>query len=283
MATSVYARWWRIVAKTPAELLLADRFPWLTRYENLCASCFAATPVPVPSPMPVPIPAPTPAPTTRPPTPLESWLLGGCYDVGGVRAGAARLHGRDERADGDLCARVGVWLLKSKFRYLHYENRQRRACFNATETAPPSPNRGHLAKGGSWVLWGSWGCFGVLQFRPERASGVWLLKSKFSLSALRKLSAARLLQRYRNRISGSQTAPPSPNRGHLAKEGPWVPWGSWGCFGVLRFRPERASGVWLLKSKFRYLHYKFRNRPKCASTPQKPNFRLSNRPFGWPG
>ena len=59
---------------------------------------------------------------------------------------------------------------------------------------------------------------------------------------------------------------PSPNRGHLAKEGPWVPWGSWGCFGVLRFRPERASGVWLLKSKFRYLHYKFRNRPKCAST-----------------
>ena len=115
---------------------------------------------------------------------------------------------------------------------------------------PQSPNRGHLAKGGSWVSWGSWGCVGVLQFRPERASGVWLLKSKFSLSALRKSSAARLLQRYRNRISGSQTAPPSPNRGHLAKEGPWVPWGSWGCVGVLRFRPERASGVWLLKIKF---------------------------------
>jgi len=43
----------------------------------------------------------------------------------------------------------------------------------------------------------------VLQFRPGRASGVWLLKSKFSLSALRKSSAARLLQRYRNR-------PPEP-------------------------------------------------------------------------
>ena len=123
-----------------------------------------------------------------------------------------------------------------------------------TETAPPSPNRGHLAKEGSWVLRGSWGCFGVLQFRPERASGVWLLESKFSLSALRKLSAACLLQRYRNRFSGSKTAPPSPNRGHLAKEGPWVPWGSWGCFGVLRFRPERASGVWLRESNFRYLH-----------------------------
>ena len=106
-ATSVYARW-RIVAKTPAELLLTDRFPWFTRYGNLCTSCFASTPVPVPSPMPVPIPAPTLAPTTRPPTPLESWLLGGCYDdVGGVRAGAARLHGRDELADGDLRARVG--------------------------------------------------------------------------------------------------------------------------------------------------------------------------------
>ena len=50
-------------AKTPAGLLLTDRFPWLTRHENLCTSCFASTPVPVPSPMPVPIPAPTPAPT----------------------------------------------------------------------------------------------------------------------------------------------------------------------------------------------------------------------------
>ena len=83
----------------------------MPKKENLCTSCFASTPVPVPSPMPVPmpvpIPAPTPAPRTRPPTPPESWLLGGCYDVGGVRAGATRLHGRDERADGDLRARVG--------------------------------------------------------------------------------------------------------------------------------------------------------------------------------
>ena len=101
----------RIVAKPPSDRLLTNGFPWLTRYENLCASCFAVTPVPVPSPMPVPIPAPTPAPTTRPPTPLESWLLGGCYDVGGVRAGAARLHGRDERADGDLRARVATGVL----------------------------------------------------------------------------------------------------------------------------------------------------------------------------
>ena len=120
----------------------------------------------------------------------------------------------------------------------------------------PKPKSKAPGKGGfvGVVVQLGWGCVGVLQFRPERASGVWLLKSKFSLSALRKSSAARLLQRYRNRISGSQTAPPSPNRGHLAKEGPWVPWGSWGCVGVLRFRPERASGVWLRKSNFRYLH-----------------------------
>ena len=73
----------------------------------------------------------------------------------------------------------GVWLLKSEFRYLHYENRQRRVCFNAAETASPSPNRGHLTKEGPWVPWVSWGNFGVLRFRPERASGVWLLEANF--------------------------------------------------------------------------------------------------------
>ena len=82
----------------------------------------------------------------------------------------------------------------------------------------------------------------------------------------------------------TETATQSPSRRHLAKGGSWVSWGSWGCVGVLRFRPERASGVWLRlrKSNFRYLHKNFRNRPKCASTPQKPNFRLSNRSCGWP-
>jgi len=167
------------------------------------------------------------------------WASCGCVGV---------LQFRPERASG-------VWLLKSKFSLSALrKSSAARLLQRHRNRPPPSPNRRHRAKGGSWVSWGSWGCVGVLQFRPERASGVWLLESKFSLSALRKSSAAHLLQRYRNRISGSQTAPPSPNRGHLAKEGPWVPWGSWGCVGVLRFRPERASGVWLRKSNFRYLH-----------------------------
>ena len=39
----------------------------------------------------------------------------------------------------------------------------------------------------------------------------------------------------------TETATPSPNRGHLAKGGPWVPWGSWGCSGVLRFRPATVA------------------------------------------
>ena len=75
---------------------------------------------------------------------------------------------------------------------------------------PRAQIEGTWQRGVRWCCGSSWGCFGVLQFRPERASGVWLLKSKFSLSALRKLSAVRLLQRHRNPISGSQTAPPKP-------------------------------------------------------------------------
>ena len=142
-----------------------------------------------------------------------------------------------------------------------------------TETATPSPNRAHLAKGGSWVLWGSWGCCGVLRFRPATVA----YRNQIFVICLTKIAGGRA------RCNATETATQSPNRGHPAQGGSWVLWGTWGCFGVLRFRPEPASGVWLPKSNFGYLPYDSGKAAARASTPQKPNFRLSNRPFGWPG
>ena len=110
-----------------------------------------------------------------------------------------------------------------------------------TETATPSPNRGPRApgKGGSV---GAVGQLGLLWGASVPTSDRGLLKPKFRyLPYDENRQLARLLQCHRNRISGSQTAPPSPNQGHLAKGGSWVPWGSWGCFGVLRFRPATVA------------------------------------------
>jgi hypothetical protein len=60
-----------------------------------------------------------------------------------------------------------------------------------------------------------------------------------------------------------------------------VSWGSWGCFGVLQFRPERASGVWLLESKFRYLPYENRQRRACfnatETAPPEPKSRAPGK------
>ena len=82
-----------------------------------------------------------------------------------------------------------------------------RARCNATETATPSPNRAHLTKGGSWVLWGSWGCCGVLRFRPATVA---YRNPDFRSPPYQNRQRARPLQRHRNRISGSETAPRKP-------------------------------------------------------------------------
>ena len=120
------------------------------------------------------------------------------------------------------------------------------------------------------------GCFGSDQ-RP------WLTEIQIFVLRLTKIVSGRArFNATETEFPAPKPPPASPNRGQLAKEGPWVPWGSWGCFGVLRFRPEPASGVWLPKSNFGYLPYDSGKAAARASTPQKPNFRLSNRPFGWP-
>ena len=100
-----------------------------------------------------------------------------------------------------------------------------------TETATPSPNRAHLAKGGSWVLWGSWGCCGVLRFRPATVA----YRNQIFVICLTKIAGGRA------RCNATETATPSPNRGHPAQGGSWVLWGTWGCFGVLRFRPATVA------------------------------------------
>ena len=121
------------------------------------------------------------------------------------------------------------------------------------------------------------GCFGSDQ-RP------WLTEIQIFVLRLTKIVSGRArFNATETEFPAPKPPPASPNRGLLAKAGPWVPWGSWGCFGVLRFRPEPASGVWLPKSNFGYLPYDSGKAAARASTPQKPNFRLSNRPFGWPG
>ena len=75
---------------------------------------------------------------------------------------------------------------------------------------PPEPKSRAPGKGGFASVVGQlgllWGASDPTRTRERRL----VTEIKFSLSALRKLSAARLLQRYRNRISGSQTAPPKP-------------------------------------------------------------------------
>ena len=173
-------------------------------------------------------------------------------------------------------------LPKSNFRYLPYQNRRRARPLQRYRNRHPKPKSRAPGTGGGRGCCGAagvaLGCFGSDQ-RP------WLTEIQIFVIRLTKIvsGSARFNATETDEFPAPKPPPASPNRGQLAKEGPWVPWGSWGCFGVLRFRPEPASGVWLPKSNFGYLPYDSGKAAARASTPQKPNFRLSNRPFGWPG
>ena len=138
-----------------------------------------------------------------------------------------------------------------------------------TETATPSRSRGHLAKGG---FVGVVGQLGLLGGASVPTSDVGLLKSNFRYPPYENRRRAHLLQRYRNRISGSKTAIRSPHRGHLANGGSWVLWGSWGCFGVLWFGPQTHERRRVTEIKFRYPPYEIRKR---ACVIQRPRNRIS--------
>ena len=100
--------------------------------------------------------------------------------------------------------------------------------------------------------WGGWGCFGVLRVRPERASGVWLLKSNFVICITKIVSGCARFNATKNRHSKPKSR--APGKGGFV-----------GVVGQLVLRwgaSVPTSGRGLLKSKFRYLHYENRQRAR---------------------
>ena len=135
-----------------------------------------------------------------------TWQRGvrGCCGAAGVALGCFS-------SDPNARAAFGYW--NQNFRYLPYENCQRRACFNATETDFPAPKPPPQAQiEGTWqrkvrgcrgAAGVALGCFGS---DPNARAAFGYENQIFVICTENFVTGQNALQRHRNRISGCQIA-----------------------------------------------------------------------------
>ena len=105
----------------------------------------------------------------------------------------------------------------------------------------------------------------MLRFRPATVA----YRNQIFVICLTKIAGGRA------RCNATETATPSPNRGHLAQGGVV---GVVGQLGLLWGASVPTSDRGLPKSRFSFSALPKSSAGAPASTPQKPNFRLRNRP-----